>query len=620
MLLPRILILLLALCAVLRAADPKPNIVLILADDLGINDLSCYGRKDQSTPRIDTLAAQGMRFTSAYCAQPITSASQAALLTGKCPARLHLTNVGRWQEVEPSQKVIQPRTDWALQAEEITLAELLRDAGYTNASIGNGHLMNLADAPARHLYDLKADAPISRSNSTSRESKNDVAFTDAALRFIKEKKDTPFFCLISHQAPHLPYEVPPGAAEKHAGAFNPTYAAALDVLDECVGRVMEKLEILGLTERTVFIFASYNGGAHVPERGGTPATHNTPFRAGKGFVYEGGLRVPLIVRWPGHVKAGSTSDAPMVLTDLMPTLLEAAGIDAAKTVGPLDGVSTMKTLNGGDPGARTLFWHCPHYTSQGGRPAGAMREGNWKLVLQDEDGSAELYDLARDIGEMNDLAKAEPERVATMRGKLEAWRKSVGARATVPNPKYYAAIHDAVYVARDPSRIPAAATAAQIEQEWRDWSWALVKALGHDLPRIRNFPAEIRLFAKDATVHGTQARYESASYKNVIGFWTNPEDWAEWDFEVKTAGRYEVEVQQGCAGGGSEVDVEVAGQKLAFTVENTGHFQQMISRTIGVVELPAGKHTIAIKPRTKQGPAVMDLRRVVLRSVSATGE
>ena len=168
----------------------------------------------------------------------------------------------------------------------------------------------------------------------------------------------------------------------------------IETLDEAVGRLMAKVESLGLTDRTIFVFTSDNGGLHVLESPGTPATHNRPFRAGKGYLYEGGLREPLIVRWPGTVAAGSTCDTPVVLTDLMPTLLEAAGIDPAKTVGPLDGVSIVKLLRGESAAARTLYWHFPNYTNQGGRPAGAIRDGDWKLVEQFEDGSVELFNLA----------------------------------------------------------------------------------------------------------------------------------------------------------------------------------------------------------------------------------
>ena len=214
-----------------------------------------------------------------------------------------------------------------------------------------------------------------------------------------------------HNNPHIPLAAAPELIEKHKDAFHPTYAAMIETLDDAVGRLMAKVESLGLTERTIFIFTSDNGGLHVLEFPGTPATHNPPFRAGKGYLYEGGLREPLLVRWPGVVAAGSECNTPVVLTDLAPTLLEAAGVDAAKAVGPLDGVDISKLLRGESLPARTLYWHFPNYTNQGGRPAGAIRDGDWKLVEHFEDGSVELFNLAQDSGETKNLAPAEPARV-----------------------------------------------------------------------------------------------------------------------------------------------------------------------------------------------------------------
>jgi arylsulfatase A-like enzyme len=598
-------------CLSARAAD-RPNIVLILADDLGINDLSCYGRKDQPTPQLDALAAQGLRFTSAYCAQPICSPSRAALMTGKSPARLHLTNFLPGRADAASQKLLQPVIEGQLPREEATVAELLHEAGYTTACIGKWHLGGKGFEPQDQGFDfIFAGKAVTKPDATEG-SKGESELTTQAEQWMENNKQRPFFLYLAHNTPHIPFAATPAELEKNKDAFNPAYAAVIARLDECVGRVVRKIDELGLAERTLLIFASDNGGLHVLESPGTPATHNTPFRAGKGFVYEGGLRVPLIVRWPGHVKP-AVMDTPVVLTDLMPTFLDVAGVDAGHTVGPLDGVSLAKLLTGGELPARALFWHFPNYTNQGGRPAGAVREGEWKLVENYEDGSVELYHLAKEASEMTDLAKQEPERAAGMRAKLAAWRKSVGAQECVPNPQFDAVLHTKLYVERDVSKLRATALAAETEAQWQDWRRAMNAAVKDRAVRVTATEGDIRLHARDATVHGTQARYESASYKNVIGFWTKPEDWASWDFDVLKAGKYEVEVQQGCAGGGSEVAVEIAGQTLKFIVENTGHFQQMIARTIGVVDLPAGKQTLAVKPQNKQGPAVMDLRRVVLR-------
>jgi hypothetical protein len=389
----------------------------------------------------------------------------------------------------------------------------------------------------------------------------------------------------------------------------------IETLDDAVGLLMQTVDTLGLTERTIFIFTSDNGGLHVLEYPGTPATHNTPYRAGKGFLYEGGLREPLIVRWPAQVQPGSVCQVPVVLTDLVPTLLEAAGIDASQTVGPLDGVSIMGLLRGEALAARPLFWHFPHYTNQGGRPAGAVRDGDWKLVEQFEDQSLELYNLAEDVGEQRNLAAEQPQRVGELHGMLQRWRAQVGAQMPTPNPDVDRALHRRLYVDQDPSRLQAAATAALMEPAWRAWRQEMNAATRGREPRLTPARGDIRLHAKEARLHATTMRYEPEPHKNVLGFWTNEQDWAEWDCEVPKAGRYEVEVQQGCGtgSGGAIVDVEVAGHTLPFTVQETGHFQHMIQRTIGTVELPAGPVTLAVRPRTKPGVAVMDLRRIVIR-------
>ena len=607
-------LLLLALAAA-AFADSRPNIVLILTDDLGVNDLSCYGRKDQQTPNLDRLASQGMRFACAYTAQPICSPSRAGLLTGKSPARLHLTNFLPGRADAPSQRVLQPVIEGQLPLEEVTLAEALRDAGYATGCCGKWHLGNQGFSPTDQGFDFYQAGRAKTEPTATEGSKGEYELTAHAAKWVESVKERPFFLYLAHNTPHIPFAARPEDSARHADAFNPEYANVIERMDECVGLMMKKIDDLGLADRTIFIFASDNGGLHVLEfRGNNPPTHNTPFRAGKGYVYEGGLREPFIVRWPGKVKAGVVNDTPVVFLDLMPTLLEAAGIDAAKTVGPLDGVSLVPLLTGGSLAARPLFWHFPNYTNQGGRPAGAMREGDWKLVEQYEDGSLELYDLAKDIGETNNLAATESARAAEMAGKFRAWRRSVGAQEVRPNPAFDAAKHRTLYLDRDPSKLAGAgSTSAKIEAEWSDWRIAMNDAVKGSRPVITPATGDIRLFAKAAQVHGATARYEPLPYKNTIGFWTKPEDWVSWDFDVAKPGKYEVEVQQGCVGGGSEVAVEIAGQTLKFTVENTGHFQRFIQRTIGVVDLSAGKQTLAVKPQDKKGAAVMDLRRVVLR-------
>ena len=621
----RCLLLLLIVTFTAHAAD-RPNIVLILADDLGINDLHCYGRAEHKTPNLDRLAGEGIRFTDSYCAQAICSASRAALMTGKCPARLHLTNFLPGRADAASQRVKQPVIEGQLPLEEVTIAERLREAGYATGHIGKWHLGNAGFGPVEQGFDSTYAGKANTKPSATEGSKGEYDLTAHAEQWLDEHKAGPFFLYLAHNSPHIPFAALPEEVARNKDAFNPTYAAVIEHLDDCVGHVMAKIDALGLRERTIFIFASDNGGLHVLEFPGTPSTHNTPFRTGKGYNYEGGLRVPLIIRWPGTVKPARVSDTPVVLTDLVPTLLEAAGIDLAKQVGPLDGVSLGKFLAGAELPARSLFWHFPNYTNQGGRPGGAMREGDWKLVEHFEDGRAELYNLAQDRSEKHDLADKESARVSTMKAKLADWRVSVGAQEVKPNPTFDEKLHRTIYVDTDPTMLfHTGKNAAEVEAQWRDWRRAMDAAVrGSGGPGNKNrkpfiTPAQgdIRLLAKDARVHGEKLRYEPQPQKNTLGYWTNPADWADWEFDVKTAGKYEVEITQGCGkgGGGAEVAVEVAGAKLKFTVQDAGHFQNFIQRTIGEVELPAGKQTLAVKPQTKPGGAVMDLRRVVLRPV-----
>jgi arylsulfatase A-like enzyme len=235
---------------------------------------------------------------------------------------------------------------------------------------GKWHLGDADFGPEKQGFDVVFAGRASTKPTEFEGSKGEYELTTEAEKFIEISKDRPFFLYLPHNTPHIPFSATPEDTAKWKESFNPAYAAVMEHMDDCVGRVMAKIASLKLEERTIFIFASDNGGLHVLESPTTPATHNTPFRAGKGYVYEGGLRIPLIIRWPGKVKPGWVSDTPVVLTDLVPTLLEAAGIDVAKQVGPLDGVNLGSFLGGAELAPRTLYWHFPNYTNQGGRPAG----------------------------------------------------------------------------------------------------------------------------------------------------------------------------------------------------------------------------------------------------------
>ena len=382
-----------------------------------------------------------------------------------------------------------------------------------------------------------------------------------------------------------------------------------------MGRVLDKLESRGLSENTIVIFTSDNGGLHVLEFPGTPATHCGPYRAGKGYLYEGGLREPLIVRWPSKIKPAQVNDTPVSLLDLAPTLLSAAGLDPAKVTGPLDGVNMLPLLTGEKAQQdRTFYWHFPNYTNHGGRPASALRQGKWKLVEQLEDNSLELYDLESDIGETRNISAENAEITQKLAAELTRWRKQVGGQALQPNPNFDSSLHQALYVNKDPSKWATKSTAAASAEGWQDWRKSMNQAVAGKKPLVTPAEGEIRLQASEARVHGTRLRYEPEPYKNVLGYWTEVGDWADWDLTIAEPGQYEIEVQQGCgSGGGSEVDIRVGDKTVSFVVQDTGHFQKMILITLDIGELQAGQHTLEIRPKSKKGVAIMDIRRIVVR-------
>jgi arylsulfatase A-like enzyme len=427
-----------------------PNIVFILADDLGINDLGAYGRRDHRTPNLDRLAADGLRFSTAYVASPICSPSRAAIMTGRAPARLHLTTYLPGRADAPSQRLLHPPMRQQLPLEETTLAERLRAAGYATAIIGKWHLGGAGFGPREQGFDVYHAGQATTTPSETEGGKGEYDLTREAERFIDANRERPFFLYLSHNNPHIPFAAQQNVVAANAGAFEPVYAATVQTLDDSVGRLLAYLDGTGLRERTIIIFTSDNGGLHVAEGRHPRVTHNTPYRAGKGYVYEGGLRVPLIVQGPGLAKKG-VIDSPFVNTDWMPTLLEVAGAPAGAE---LDGVSQARLLASGKAArdVRPLYWHIPHYTNQGSRPSGAMREGNWKLVEQYDEGRVELFDLAADPGETRDLAGKDPRRAAAMHAKLRDWRKSVGAQENTPNPAVDAELFGRMYVEFDPSR------------------------------------------------------------------------------------------------------------------------------------------------------------------------
>ncbi len=601
-------------CAAGDAPVRRPNVIFILADDLGVHDLSCYGRKDQPTPHLDRLARQGARFTAAYSAEPVCSPTRASLMTGKNPARLHLTTFLPGRPDAVSQLLRHPRIEQQLPMGETTIAALLRAGGYRTACFGKWHLGAKGSLPTDRGFDEYYAGKGNHEPAAPEGAKGEYDLTSRAEKFLDENKDRPFFLYIAHHTPHVPLLAKKELIEKHRDAFNPVYAAMIEELDTCVGRVVAKVEALGLAEQTLIVFMSDNGGLHILEFPHTPATYNRPFRAGKGFLYEGGIRVPLLVYWPGKVRPGQVIDTPVLSDDWTPTLLELAGLTPSAK---LDGVSLAGLLTRGDAlPARPLCWHFPHYTNQGGRPAGAIREGDWKLVEHYEAGRCELFNLGQDIGEATDVSAQEPKRVAELRGKLEKWRREIGAQEMQANPKFNATLWRRLYQDMDLSRLQPEPTAAAMAPKLEPWR-ALMDQVVAKKSTAEPGAGAVLLHARDAKVHGKKLHYEDPPHKDTLGFWVERDDWLEWEFEAPGSGVFAVELLQGCGkgSGGAEIEFVIGEQTLSTTVIETGHFQRFVPRTIGTVRLAAGeRYRLAVRAKTKPGPAVMDMRRVVLRA------
>ena len=429
-----------------------PNFVFVLADDLGWADLGCYGPGAPGfieTPHIDALAAQGMRFTDAYAA-PVCSPTRSSIMTGQYTARTGIYDFipGHWR---PFEKLIPPPNRLALPLETATLAEALAPGGYVSTSIGKWHLGRsplqqgfvrppggdegldaLPEAFARKVADFAKANP----------GKKVGPLTKQAVQFMAANRDKPFLCFLSHQAVHIVCQARDELVKKYEEKAKrrktpiyPVYAAMCEAMDESVGLCLEALEALGLASSTVVIFFSDNGGLDRIYTGNGPyITTNAPLRGFKGQLYEGGIRVPLIVRWPGVTKAGSTCGWPVISNDFLPTLLEMAGI-RERPDQPIDGASLVPLLRGRDRLDRdTLYWYYPTYHHS--TPALAVREGDLKLIHFLQDDHVELYNLAGDIGEKHNLAGKMPQKAEALKEKLHRWRKELGAPLPEPNPAH----------------------------------------------------------------------------------------------------------------------------------------------------------------------------------------
>ena len=465
-------LLLLTPLTIIQAAEApqtvsKPNIVFILADDLGINDLACYGRREHQTPHLDALAAAGLRFTSAYCASPICSPSRAAILTGKNPARLHLTTYLPGRANCAAQELMQPVIRQALPLEENTLPKYLKAAGYVTACVGKWHLGGPGFGPLEQGFDFYHPGREVTVPSATEGGKGEYELTASAMEFISTNRHRPFFLYLAHYSPHIPYSARTDLVEKNRHAFEPVYAALIETLDDAVGRLLQGLNALDLASNTIVIFTSDNGGLHVPELQHEKITYNTPYRAGKGFLYEGGTRIPLILRWPGHVTPGRVVEDPMVNTDWLPTLFDLIGLP--KSAG-LDGVSIASTITSNRPAQpEIIFWHYPHYSNQGSRPAGAVRDGDWKLVEAYEDNSLELFNLKQDPGETNNLAARESKRTQELQRLLTSWRERLAVQTNQINPHFDPVLHRELYEEVNVSRYDPPTADAALKTRVLNW-------------------------------------------------------------------------------------------------------------------------------------------------------
>jgi arylsulfatase A-like enzyme len=447
----------LAAIPVLAAEDsPKPNIVFIMADDLGYTDVGCFGSRYYETPHIDRLATQGIKLLNYHHCQNCTP-TRAALMSGQYAARTGVYTVGGIERFDWSQRPLRPVENVTqLPLDRDTIAQQLKAAGYATGMFGKWHIGQQDDYhPSRRGFDeaivsMGKHFDFATSPVTEYPEGTYLAdfLTDKAVDFIQRHKDQPFFLYLPHFGVHSPYQAKADLIAKFqakpavGGHNNPTYAAMIASVDESVGRVMQTLEELKLADNTVLIFTSDNGGVGGYVREGLKrsgdVTDNAPLRSGKGSLYEGGTRVPFIVRWPSVAPAGASCDVPGIHVDIYPTLLELAGAPQPRQV--LDGESLVKLFR--DPAAKlkrdAIFQHFPGYLGAGANswrttPVSLIQSGDWKLMEFLEDGRLELYNLRDDVGETKNLAAEMPAKAKELHARLVAWRNEVKAPLPTKN-------------------------------------------------------------------------------------------------------------------------------------------------------------------------------------------
>ncbi|MEE2995354.1 MAG: sulfatase [Gemmatimonadota bacterium] len=464
----------------------KPNIIFILIDDMGWKDLSCCGSTFYETPHIDQLSAQGMRFTDAYASCPVCSPTRASVMTGKYPATVGITDWINWGgSLHPARgRLIDVPYLKDLPTCEHTVAGALKETGYATWHVGKWHLGGEGHMPQDHGFDVNIGGcqtgspghggyfspwsiPVLENADVPEGTYLTDYLTDQAIEQIRNKGEAPFFLNLWYYSVHTPIQAKPEKIKKYEaktramgldtqktfeeGEFypcehkkdkrilrrliqsDPVYAAMIESLDENIGRLMSALEETGEMDNTLIIFTSDNGGLATSE--GSP-TCNAPLAEGKGWMYEGGTREPLFVKWPGVVEPGAVCHTPVTTPDFYPTMLEAAGTDGNPDH-QVDGVSIMPLLKGvGVLKREAIFWHYPHYGNQGGTPVASVRKGDYKLINFFEDDRLELYNLREDPGETRNLNEGMPDLARELKGLLSAWQKKVEAKIPQPNPDW----------------------------------------------------------------------------------------------------------------------------------------------------------------------------------------
>lgn len=447
------------------------NVVVVLVDDLGWIDLACQGSDYYKTPNIDQLANQGVRFTNAYAACAVCSPSRAAVMTGRYPARTGVTDWirARFQRGgigtpdqnpteyvgAPNRALLCPPNPYWMEHEELTLAEVLKANGYTTCHIGKWHLGDEAWFPTAQGFDFNyGGCDIGQPPSyfdpyfnpkysiPTLEARKEGQFlthreAEEAVDFITRSKEKPFFLYLANYAVHTPIQAIPEVAASYArddkNDTNAKYAAMVESVDDAVGAVMKTLRKLSLEQDTLIIFTSDNGGL---DRNGAP-TENAPLRSGKGYAYEGGIRVPMIIKWPGHTTPGTTNHEPVIGVDIFPTVLDALNIPSPKDVA-IDGQSLVSLLNPNTSATLNrdaIYWHFPHYRHAPG-PYSIIRAGKYKLIHFYEPNTNELFDLNADLGETTNLADSQPQIATRLAKKLADHLKKVNAKMPIPNPDY----------------------------------------------------------------------------------------------------------------------------------------------------------------------------------------